>query len=367
MRKFWLSCAIIGLVLIAISPSYAAEGRTPVFLDGTTIGSDGKYILTRDIVSVSGVPVITITAANVDLDLNGFTIFGVPGVTGIDIPPIAAGLDLRIHNGSIVGGDVGIIRHPGGPGQRIVVEDMKLRGQGADAIALHDTVETVHIRRTSIRSAGGVGIRIISAGFTNGSIENCSIKETADHGIQLDTVASFEVSHNNLEVPGTLLGGHGISLTKGVGCLLTQNTISDAGANGIHLRDSSGNKIHNNVIRHAFATGINIGVNSNDNLILDNVATDCGFSAPPGHGLAVDALRNHIHGNTFNANESCGMLFGFASALNTFGRNMARGNGGGGGCVGGAPCLGILFPPDSCDASGAGNDTATENMIPVLF
>jgi parallel beta-helix repeat protein len=363
MQKVWIRLFIIALALGAVFPALAAEGRTPVFLDGTVIITDGKYILTRDIVSVSGLPVITILTANVDLDLNGFTIFAAPGVTGIDIPPAAVGLDVKIHNGSIVGGDAGIIHHPGPPAERIVIEDMKLRDQAFDAIVLLDTIETVHIRRTSIRRVGGSGITIIGGAFTNGSIEHCSIKETGGSGIVLDTVAAFEVAHNNLEIPGAGFGGHGIVLTKAVGCLVHQNTISDPGANGIELRDSRGNKIYNNVIRHAFTTGIHLGFGSDDNMVLNNVATDCGFDVPPGHGIHVEASRNHIHGNTFNGNESCGMLFDLPSSLNTFGRNMARGNGDGGGC-GGCP---LLFPPDSCDMSGAGNDTSTENMIPFLF
>ena len=48
--------------------------------------------------------------------------------------------------------------------------------------------------------------------------------------------------------------------------------------------------------------------------------------------------------------------------------SMARGNDplGAGSCPPGPPCL-LLFPPDSCDVSAAGNDTSLENMIPFLF
>lgn len=365
MQRLWIRISIIAVALVAILPAHAAEGRTPVFLDGTVIGADGKYILTRDLVSGGAGPVVTIAATNVDLDLNGFTIFAGAGVVGIEMPPAAAGLDVKIHNGSIVGGDAAIIHHPGPPAERIVIEDMKIRGQTFDGIALFDTIETVHIRRVSIRDTGAGGIVIIGPAFTNGSITNSSIKDTGGVGILLDTVAAFEVSNNTLEIPGTG-GADGIALTKGVGNLISQNVISDPGHHGIEVRESSGNKIYNNVVRHAFKTCIHLGPDSDDNMIRNNVATDCGFDDPPGHGLHIESARNHIHGNTINANESCGLLFDGPSFGNTFGRNMARGNGLGGGCVG-APCLGILFPPNSCDVSGAGNDSATENMIPFLF
>ena len=365
MRGFCLRFSIITLALVVTLPALAAEGRTPVFLDGTIIGADGRYVLTRNIVSGGVGPVISIAASDVDLDLNGFTIFGSAGVASIEIPPGPVAQDIKIHNGTIVGGVVGIIRHPGGPAERIVIEDMKLRDQGADGITILDTIETVHIRRTSIRRTGAHGIFIIGPGFTNGSIENCSIKETADAGILLDTAAAFEISNNQLEVPGTALGSSGIVLIKGVGCLISQNTISDPGLHGIELRDSMGNKLYNNVVRHAFTTGIYLNPDSSDNLIMNNVATDCGFDSPPGHGLHVESFQNNIMGNTLNGNHGCGMLFDLFSFGNTFGRNMARGNGLGGACPA-AACV-LLFPPDSCDMSGGGNDSSTENMIPFLF
>ena len=116
-------------------------------------------------------------------------VFGTLGVVSIEIPA-GAGVaqDIRIHNGTIVGGDAGIIRHPGAPSERLVIEDMKLRDQGLDGIAIFDTIETVHIRRVSIRRTGASGITVIGPSFTNGSIEHCSIKETSDSGIVLDTV-----------------------------------------------------------------------------------------------------------------------------------------------------------------------------------
>jgi len=78
------------LAALIVVPAIAAEGRTPVYLAGTVIAADGRYILTRDIsASGAGTPVIMIQAPNVDLDLNGLTIFGAPGVPCIDItaPP----------------------------------------------------------------------------------------------------------------------------------------------------------------------------------------------------------------------------------------------------------------------------------------
>ena len=105
MQRFCLKALIIILGLVAVLPDMYAEGRIPVFLDGTIIGADGRYIVTRNIVSGGAGPVITIAASNVDLDLNGFTLTGAAGITVIDIPPPPPLVpqDLKIYNGTIVG------------------------------------------------------------------------------------------------------------------------------------------------------------------------------------------------------------------------------------------------------------------------
>ncbi|MEX2438096.1 MAG: right-handed parallel beta-helix repeat-containing protein [Candidatus Babeliales bacterium] len=69
---------------------------------GFTITQPGKYCLSRNVtVSSSGVNGITITANNVDLDLNGFTISG-PGGSGTgNIISVSGASNVRISNGTV--------------------------------------------------------------------------------------------------------------------------------------------------------------------------------------------------------------------------------------------------------------------------
>ncbi|MFG0257862.1 MAG: hypothetical protein ACF8GE_08180 [Phycisphaerales bacterium JB043] len=67
-----------------------------------TISSPGSYVLTSDLVGVTGQHGIIIDADNVTLDLNGFTIKGVPGAkSGIYVP--TARVNGTILNGTIDG------------------------------------------------------------------------------------------------------------------------------------------------------------------------------------------------------------------------------------------------------------------------
>jgi hypothetical protein len=85
--------------------------------------------------------------------------------------------------------------------------------------------------------------------------------------------------------------------------------------------------------------------------------------------MLVDGTQNLIERNTLNSNAGFGLRFCSpgASCANTFGRNMARGNGGAAlapcGACGGVPAL---FPPQSCNIAGCAvpNSTFGDNLIP---
>jgi parallel beta-helix repeat protein len=354
------ACALIALATL---PALAAEGRTPVYLDGTVIATDGRYVLTRSIFSAgAGTPVIDIAAPNVELDLNGFTIFGSNGTPAILIsaPPV----DVRIHNGRIVGGDNSVLRPLAGVGRSLILEDLRSENALGTAFELHE-LESVVLRRNTVLDAGGAGIDVADPPLTDGSISDNTILRTAFDAIDVEEAAAMELVRNQIQSAGSAGGGVGIAVSRAIGCRLADNVIAGTEGEGIVLKQSQGNKLVNNVVRRASATCIHLDANSSDNLLLDNVGTECGFGTPPGHGLWVESARNHVENNTWNGNQACGLLFDATSSLNVFGRNMARGNSPGGpgtGCFV-FPCV-LLFPPDSCDVSGASNDTNLENMIP---
>ncbi|MEX2438097.1 MAG: right-handed parallel beta-helix repeat-containing protein, partial [Candidatus Babeliales bacterium] len=69
---------------------------------GFTITQPGKYCLTQNVtVSSSGVNGITITANNVGLDLNGFTISGPGGLGTGNMISVSGASNVRISNGTV--------------------------------------------------------------------------------------------------------------------------------------------------------------------------------------------------------------------------------------------------------------------------
>jgi parallel beta-helix repeat protein len=362
-----LTCVLAG-ILLAVPLAMGAEGRTPIWLDNTVINADGRYVVTRNLASVTGLPVIDIQdpARRVELDLNGFSLDG--GGSTVILISTQQAEQIVIMNGLMANGPYGVSRPAGLPAAgTIVVEDLQIRDTNTAAIYLFD-VENPVVRRVNIvnsadAAASGNGIEIDGSIFKNGTIEHNTIRLTLN-GIRAVRSSALAIRHNRIETPFQ----HGIVVERCVGCLIEKNTISDADNDGVILwAQSNGCKIYNNVVHRGEVHGIHIGEDCFDNLLLDNVIRESGWGGAPqpgmggGHGLFVEGHRNHIERNTVNYNDACGIYL--IGADNTFGRNTARGNdpGGVGWC---GPCPSGLFPPDSCD-TGLGNTTFGDNLIPA--
>lgn len=342
------------LVLAGTLPALAAEGRIPIFAP-TVIVADGKYIVTRDIVGAGG-SVIDVLAANVDIDLNGFTLTE----PAIAFPVInAAGFvtHLTIRNGALNSGTIGIEALSG---DKIVIEDVKIQFPATTGIHVFDIL-SIAIRRVMIQGVMGgpvtTGILIDNSppfpGHT-ATIESNVIRDVGGDGIAFFT-GSVAILNNRIANTG-IFGGPGaaILLTVASGSLVSENTILGSGTQGIFLRQGTGNKLFDNVVQGSGGHGIHLDPGTGGTLVLNNVATGNGF--PGAHGLFVDGSYNHIDRNTLNFNSGYGLFFTGGAGFNTFGRNMARGNGGPLACPG-------LFPPDSCDV-GFVNSSFGDNLIP---
>src|SRR5262245_46615200 len=93
MRRMTLLLWIVAMAAGSID-AFAQAGRRPVWMPGTIIAVDGSYVVTRNLAG-GAAPAITITAPNVDLDLNGMTLFAGGAPVVISIPgPVS---EVRIH------------------------------------------------------------------------------------------------------------------------------------------------------------------------------------------------------------------------------------------------------------------------------
>jgi parallel beta-helix repeat protein len=341
--------SLLLLMLALAVPTHAGEGRTPLF-EPTTIVADGKYIVTRDIVGGGVAPVIDVAAANVDIDLNGFTLSngaGLGDVITVSVPVT----QVTIRNGTLDGGGSSIDATLAAGGEKIVIEDIKSQSAGGDAIHILD-IESPVIRRAVIEGAAGAGILIDGAGLHLAKIEDCTIREVVGIGISF-TTGSATIQNNkvNSGAASTIL------LSTASGSLVSDNTVVGGPGTGILLTNGDGNRLFNNVVRDMGLHGIQIDALSTDNAALNNSVSNCG-AAGGGSGIFVMGDRNQIERNVLNANAGFGLRFIAGADSNTFGRNMARGN------VGGAPgpCAGVDDPPNYCN-DGVANDSYADNLI----
>jgi len=378
-----LSLFIIVAAVFAAIPAFAAEGRTPIWRAGTVITTDGKYFLSRDLVSPPGTgPAIIVTggALNVDIDLNGFTVYGDPAGA---FPGVVMAVDpmetFTLRNGTIshIGGPGNCI-HAGPPAgvgletTHVTVEDVKTIG-GDIGIAIEST-KTSAVRRNQVRGSAASGISIVGFGVggpITGAVENNIVSESGVFGIHLEANHSgFTVSHNRVDVSGS----NGIYIVGGDGFLVAQNTIEDAADNGLHVEAANNSKLWNNVIHRSGANGMFLA-GLGGFLVLDNTSSGNGAD-----GIFADNFISLIDRNVLNANGGCGLHFGPGSTDNSFGRNQAKFNAGAT-CVCGAPVppsiictppaggAGFLAFPDFCNegipAPGPGaNDSMCDNHMP---
>lgn len=160
------------------------------------IDKPGSYVLTSDLTGAPGADGLIVTASEVTIDLNGFTLRGVEGSgAGIVVPDGAGVLRVAIFNGVVTGwGDWGI------------------RLSRADGDTLLEGVEA---------SRNGNGISCPPSSI----VRRCQALENADRGIL--------VSFSSLVEDCTAFGNGGIGLTVADQCVANNCTTSFNGGDGL--------------------------------------------------------------------------------------------------------------------------------------
>jgi hypothetical protein len=352
-RKCIVTTGLALVLALTALPALAAEGRIPIW-QPTQIapGGEGKYILTRDVVANAAQPVaidILPGTVAVDIDLNGFTIYGIANAIQ------ARGVDsLTVRNGTIMGSNADGIHAE--ECRKVVVEDVKIQFTEGYGLALLN-VQNFAVRRNIVVHAGNEAIYVDGTWidpFTvvEGTIEDNLMRECF-RGVTLYYGSSVAIRNNRIEATW----GDGIFISPGpndvdtgcVACLIIENTIQEAQGNGMWLSYFEGGKVHNNAVTRCGAEGIFIDFLSRDNLILDNVVTRSGSN-----GLIIQSDFNHVERNVLNENGWFGAgwgLYFFQGAVgNTYRGNTAQGNAGPA-----AACPGFPATFDFCDGSGGAN------------
>lgn len=359
---------VAAVVLAGLSlPARAAEGRSPIW-QPILIGAGsrpGQYFLSRDVDATgTGAPAISIVGGpglqEVEIDLNGFTVFG-DAAGGSAVINVAGLRSLTVRNGSV--------RHlgPFGDGisvtdvDKVVIEDVKIQDVTTGINLVR--VSSFAVRRNIVLQAGFTGIFVNGFGAPRpitGVLEDNQISDADSNGIYVrnDHLGVQAVRNRVLRVPF----GPGIILSQGKACLIAENTVEEA-RDGIVLDGLQNCKVHNNVT--SFNTGHGIAsVTSTNVLFLDNVSSSNAFS-----GIYYDGSGSLFDRNVLTANGCYGLhLLG---PDNTFGRNAARFNVGACPWPCGVGPVEICAPPygggsavpDLC-VDAPGNTSLCDNTMP---
>ena len=204
----------------------------------------GSYRLSGHLsVPDAGTNSIDITADNVTLDLNGFTLSGPVTCTPFSIPLHCTG----------TGKGIGIMAS--GSRKNITVRNGTVRGMGSSGIQFSTTVGGV-VEDMHVESSGGsMGAGIV---MDIGTVTRCTVTANAGSGIvaSSDSTISFNSVTSN--------GGNGV----GGGGLVSNNDISENGQDGI---SNAGLVLHNSIHANR-GFGINGASGFLGNLILSNNA-----------------------------------------------------------------------------------------------
>jgi len=273
-----------------------------------TINQSGSYVLTSNLTGVIGQAGIIVAADNVTIDLNGFTLQGVPGGSLDGIRPSGLRRNMTVVNGFVAGwdghgitgyfniglgdnicdnmriegvtvsgnGNIGILGRTGSLVRGCIAE-----GNGAGGIFTQNAGGIVE--NCVARGNAGVGISIVDGAVVTG----CAALNNTGSGI---ATGNGEITVVNCTAAGN--GGHGIhagSVGRVTirGCMLKFNT-----GDGINVLSDSF-VVENNSILNT-AAGVHVGLSGN-RIEANNVVSNT-------RGIDVDAGGNLIIRNSAKNN-----------------------------------------------------------------
>jgi hypothetical protein len=239
----------------------------------------GNYYLTGDVVGQAGKSGILVSASFVTIDLNGFSVVGVPGSTiGIDFGSGVTLDGVAIRNG--------VVRNWAGAG---------IAASGAAII------RGVSLENVACAFNAGIGANLgVAARATN-----CVFSQNGGGGLALDGVATNCVATSNTGNGFQIAGAASNCSSRdntGAGFVLSQATAEACKAN---LNDGNGFQLQNSVVRGCAAdsngsNGIEAG---NRSVVSDSTCLFNGTASAIGAGINTAGGRSIVRGNNVSFND----------------------------------------------------------------
>lgn len=233
------------------------EARTPIASAPFTISAPGSYYLTANLTVASG-NAITISADDVTLDLNGFTISSTaPSSSGTGVNLTSTRRNVRIRNGFIRGG-------------------------------------TTFSGGTFTTAGFSDGVANNSTTSSNLVVENLHVAGVADTAIQLGSAAAQNLGQA-IHCSSTVSGGRGIVAGRVQGCRV--DTAGGVGILGAIVLDSNGESVGTNSNFHGIEASqivdrcVGVGLNGRGIACGGSVASSTG-SSTASFGIVAATVMN---------------------------------------------------------------------------
>jgi parallel beta-helix repeat protein len=255
------------------------EQRIPISSLPYTISSPGSYYVTKDLTGVAGSNGITVDADDVTLDLNGFTLRGIPGSGhGIAKNLIGERHNVRIYNGTVrEWGEDGINFQNS---YNCQFDDLKLYQNTSNGLASRNAV----VRGCSADGNGGQGFLLHGL---NSTVVACVAVENNGHGIATGGVVMNCVANSN--------GDDGYNL-------INTSTVINCNANG-NVGDGLGSDSFGNTISDcSFGSNTEAGIR----VSFDSTVKGCTVYSNQDSGIIANH-RCHIVGNLCKGNTGAGI------------------------------------------------------------
>jgi len=306
--QLWAIAAETGRITSAVEGTQTRIQQSDLVGGTYTISSPGRYAVVEDLTAPAGAITIDITASNVYLDLNGFTIDGTGGGTSI-INASAGTTNIHISNGMILNAPTNALNIASTT--QVYLKNIHTKQSGTTGFQIQNTaicflsqcsstdsttagITTNNASRIIIQDytseQDGIGINIInsnqitiahstiytpgtagiasSANATKINISHTSILNSMGTGIQLDDTTYVTMEHIVIDSPAS----DGVSL-QGSSTYVTCNyfDILSSGASGITINNNILSVIiKNSTIISTQAYGIFLA-NNNQEIMIDAV------------------------------------------------------------------------------------------------
>lgn len=246
------------------------------------ISQPGAYYLTTNLNLNGDREGIRVSAQNVTIDLNGFTIFGHSNNVGI-YGGSSSVRNIRIHNGVLSRWASGIDFGAFNSISNVIVEDIRIEGgvTGATNRPGISVNAAGVVRRCTVFGNVGPGTAAIDASASGSVIEHCSVFN-AETGIRLvgqgrvencwvQNAASIGISATR---PSTIRNNHLLNCGTGISVIsnswVAENLVDTATVDGIRMT-ASNNRIERNTVQNS-ASGYRMGNVATTNFVIQNIS-----------------------------------------------------------------------------------------------